>query len=365
MAAIEAVSGVCGPVLFLRLLHAKPIRKMKSILRPKSRSLFLARSLTAIVGAALICFATATVVSAQDTPTLLVLRPTPKAKKVDPSTPIAPVVQSDVSEIRIGGKPVAITSWTPLLKGPTTLQLVVLLDAAQRIGINRQFDDIRKFFDSLPSNVEIAVGYLLQGKAKVVQPFTTDHALSGNALSPPSNDGASSPKGDNGDPYYCLQDLAVHWPDPDPAKVRAVLVFTDGTVRYNNSGYASQNNPTVDMAAQDLLRAGIAPFTIYHSDRAIATLPGQIDRKGCPECLDQLAATTNGQSLYYAEMGLPAAGSFSPLLYRFYSILYTEAVVTVTAKGSGLKSLDIKTSRDDIKVTGPVSVMIGNVLPKK
>ena len=303
---------------------------------------------------------------AQDTTTLLLLRPVPRAKKVDPSIPVAPLVQSDVAEIKIGGKPATITSWTPLLKGSTTLQLVVLLDPAHPFSADSQADDLRSLFNRLPANVEIAVGTMLQGKAKILQPFTTDHALAGAALHSPSKEEAAGPKADNGDPYYCLQDLAAHWPDSDPAKVRAVLVFTDGTVRYNNSGYASRHHATVDMTAQSLLRAGIAPFALYMADRSGTPLAGLIGRKGCTDCLDQLAAPTNGQALYYAEINTQTPDtSFSPLLYRFYAILYTEAVVTVTSKGSGLKPLDIKSSRDDIKIAGPESVMIDNVIPKK
>jgi hypothetical protein len=302
---------------------------------------------------------------AQDTTTLLLLRPVPKAKKIDPSIPVAPLVQSDIAEIKIGGKPATITAWTPLLKGPTTLQLVVLLDPAHPFSASSQVDDLRSLFKRLPVNVEIAVGTMLEGKTKIIQPFTTDHTLAGAALHLPSKEEAAGPKADNGDPYYCLQDLAAHWPDPDPTKVRAVLVFTDGAVRYNNSGYASQTNPTVDIAAQSLLRAGIAPFAIYSAGLPGTAMVGQMERKGCTDCLDQLAATTNGQALYaQADSPTPDA-SFSPLLYRFYAILYTEAVVTVTSKGSGLRPLDIKASREDIKVAGPESIMIGNVLPKK
>ena len=320
-----------------------------------------ARIFFAALAAALLFPASA---SSQDTTTLLVLRPVPKAK-ADPSTPIAPLQQSDIAEIKIGGKPATITSWSPLLKGPTTLQLVVLLDSAHPFTLDSQVDDLRNLFNRLPANVEIAVATMLQGKAKIIQPLTTDHALAAAALHPPSKEEAAGPKADNGDPYYCLQDLATHWPDPDPAKVRAVLVFTDGIVRYNNSGYASQTNPTVDMTAQSLLRAGIAPFALYYSDRPGTPLPGQIARKGCTDCLDQLAAATNGQALFaQADSPTPSA-SFSPLLYRFYAILYTEAVATVTSKGSGIKPLDIKSTRDDIRIAGPESVTLGNILPKK
>ena len=133
---------------------------------------------------------------AQDTPTLLVLRPIPRAQtktqEIDLNT--KPMLQSDLTEIKIGGKPATITAWTPLLNGPTTLQLVVLLDSQQRIGINTEFDDIRNFFVSLPSNVEIAVAYMLQGKAKFAQPFTTDRILAGKALHTPSKEDVLSPK---------------------------------------------------------------------------------------------------------------------------------------------------------------------------
>lgn len=333
---------------------------------PKVRHALRPERLVHVIAAAIVAtLLLPSISAAQDTTTLLVLRPAPKAKKADPSTPVAPLQQSDVAEIKIGGKPATITSWTPLLKGPTTLQLVVLLDSAHPFTLDSQVDDIKGLLNRLPANVEIAIGTMLQGKTKILQPFTTDHALAGASLHPPSKDEVTGPKADNGDPYYCLQDLAAHWPDPDPAKVRAVLVFTDGIVRYNNSGYASQVNPTVDIAAQSLLRAGIAPFALYYSDRPGTPMPGQIARKGCTDCLDQLAASTNGQALYSAAGSSTPNASFSPLLYRFYAILYTEAVATVTAKGSGLKPLDIKSSRDDIRIAGPESVMIGNALPKK
>jgi hypothetical protein len=306
-----------------------------------------------------------TCLAAQETPTLLVLRPIPKVKSQRNDLAIAPIVKSDVSEIKIGGKPATITAWTSLLNGPTTLQLVVLLDYQQRIGVGHQFDDIKNLFNSLPSNVEIAVGYLLQGKAKIAQPLTTDRTLAANALRLPTRDEAANPQNQDGSPYYCLQDLAVHWPDPDPKKVRAVLVFTDGTPRYNNSGGANlQVNPEVDMASQSLLRAGIQAFPVFYLSPEIPIGPEKRGGVGGQNKLDQLAEATNGQALYNPQI-TTATFPFSPLLYRFYSILYSEAVVTVAAKGSGLKSLDIKPSRDDLKVVGPQEVMIGNELPRK
>jgi len=291
-----------------------------------------------------------------------VLRPKPKARDQSSGLKVAPVVQSDVVEIKIGGKPAIITAWTPLLNGPTTLQLVVLIDSQERIGVGNQFDDIRNLFASLPSNVEIAVGYMLHGKTEIAQPFTTDRVLAGNALRPMTEEAeAVSSKNDDGSPYRCLHDLSVNWPNPDPKKVRAVLMFTSG-IPHDINGFGDLKDPPlldleVEMASEDLIGAGIAPFSVFYID--------PVPRKGRPRqsgpgSLGQLVQATNGQNLWD-----PPNVSFSPELYRFFSILYSEAVVTVAAKGSGLKGLDIQSTSDDLNVVGPQEVMIGNELPKK
>jgi len=296
--------------------------------------------------------------------TLLVLRNMPvKSKKGETFKTLPAIVQSDIAEIKIGGKPATITAFTPLLKGPSVLQIMFLLDSSERIGINDQFDDIKKLFTSLPSNVEIGVGYLLQGKAKIVQPFTTDRTLAGNALRLPTEEEAASPKNDNGNPFQCLRDLAAHWPGADPAKLRAVVMFTDGIIRSNGSPQSGdQLNPDVDGASQSLQRAGIVPYPFYYMD----PIPPQNRSSGGQlegqQNFSQLDADTGGGGLYEGQF---APSSFAPLLDQFYRMLDSEAVVTVTVPGSGFKHLDIKSSRDDIKVLGPDSVTIGNAVPKK
>jgi hypothetical protein len=299
---------------------------------------------------------------AQDTPTLIVLRPA-LAKKVSATPP--PLAQADVTAIKVGGKAAPITAWTTLLKtpdykGPVTLQLVVLLDSMEKIGVASQFDDLKGFFKHLPPNVEVAVGYLLQGHAKIEQTFTTDPALAGAALH--AQPDASLPKNDNGSPYACLRDLASHWPNPDPSKLRAVFMITDGIDRYDNSQSGNQNNPDVDAAAQSLVRNGIAAFSMYYVD----PVPPQGRNEGGPmegqTLLDQLGTQTNGQAFY---TGQTAPASFDPILQRFYGTLNSEYVATVTANGKGFKPLDVKTSRTDIKVAGPDGVTVGNVMAGK
>jgi hypothetical protein len=328
----------------------------------KSRCWRAAGVVVAAMSVVLVLSAGGVDAAAQETSTLLVLRPIAKAKNADPAKEMAPVAQADVSEIKIGGKAATITAWTPLLNGPTTLQLVVLFDSQERIGADRQFDAIKSMFNSLPGNVEIAVGSLLQGKAQIRQPFTTDRTLAGNALHMPSMEDVLNPKNNNGNPYYCLHDLAAHWPDPDPKKVRAVLVFTDGIFISGGNGYGLQ---AMEIAIEDLIRAGVAPFSIFYLDHGSmnASVENAMIMSGQDE-LDELARSTNGQALYIPHALTTTAG-FVPLLHRFTSILKSEAVVTVTVKGAGLQRLDIKSANEGIKVAGPDEVVIGNGMSAK
>lgn len=345
-----------------------PKSTSNSALKSKSRSARPARLLSAATGALIFLSAVAPVAFAQ-TPTMLVLRAAPaKAKKGDNSGPMAPLVQADIGDIKIGGKTAPITAFEPLLKGPHNLQLMVLLDSMQMIGsTNGQFDQLKQFFADLPPNVEIGVGYLLQGKSKIAQTFTTDRALAGKALVAKTMIEAASTKNDNGNPFRCLADLASHWPDPDPSKLRAVLMFTDGIIRNNSAGQdaSDQTNPDVEAASNNLQRAGVIPYPFYYMDIVNpdpnrsegAQLEGQ-------QNYSQLDDGTAGAGLYE---GMFAPGSFTPLLNRLYATLESEAVVTVAAPGPAGKTqrLDLKTTRDDIKLVGPDSVTIGNVLGKK
>ena len=333
---------------------------------PKSRSLRPARLLAVAASALLLLTAMAPAVLAQ-TPTMLVLRAMPvKAKKGETFKPLPALTQGDIGEIKIGGKVATITSVTPVLKGPNGLQLMVLLDSMQMIGGNGQFDDIKKFFNQMPPNIEIGVGYLLQGNVKVTQPFTTDRKLAGDALIRKTREEAANPKNDNGNPYQCLRQLAAHWPNGDPTKLRAVLVFTDGIIRSNGQPQGGdQLNPDVDGASQSFQRAGIVPYPFFYLDYPpVDPNRGEGGQLEGQSNFSQLVADTGGEALYEGQF---SPGSFFPLLDKFYSVLQSEVVVTVAAPGAPGKfqRLDMKSTKDDIKILGPDNVMIGNLIPKK
>jgi len=233
------------------------------------------------------------------------------------------------------------------------------------LGSGGQFEAIKKFFHDMPPNVEIGVGWLLQGKVVVTQPFTTDRDLAGKALVAKTRQEAANPQNDNGNPYQCLGYLASHWPTPDPNKLRAVLMFNDGAIRSNGEQQSGDTvNPDVMSAAAKLELAGIIPYPFFWQDPIIA----DPNRSGgtAVEAADnfgQMDARAGGAGLYE---GMFAPGTLEPLLNRLYSTLKSEAILTVDDpfKPGSEKSLDLKSTRDDIKLFGPDQVVSGNILGK-
>jgi hypothetical protein len=333
----------------------------------KSRSFRLARILTAAAGALLLGSAIAPLAIAQ-TPTLLVLRAVPatKGKKAASTVAPAPLTQADIDWVKIGGKQAPVTAFEPVLKGSHQLQLMVLLDSMQMLGAKGQFEDLENFLHTLPPNVVIGVGWLLQGNVRIVQPFTADRELVYKAFVPQTREQAANSKNDNGNPYSCLRWLASHWPNSDPGTLRAVLMFTDGIIRNNAQPQGNdQLNPDVEGASQSLQRAGIVPYPFFWLDPIVPdpnrTEGGQLEGQ---TNFSQLVANTGGEALWDGQF---APGSLTPLLNRLYSTLQSEAVVTVNAPfpAGKFQRLDVQSKRDDIAIFGPDNVMVGNVPLKK
>jgi hypothetical protein len=64
-------------------------------------------------------------------------------------------------------------------------------------------------------------------------------------------------------PYFCLSDLAKHWPSTDREARREVVMVTDGREPYSQ-GY-DPNNTYVQAATNDSTRAGLVVYSIYWS----------------------------------------------------------------------------------------------------
>lgn len=300
------------------------------------------------------------------TPTMIVVRAVPaKLKKGETTSALPPLTQADIKEVKINGKDAVVKGFNPVFKGPHVLQLMIVFDSMQMLGGNGQFDSIKKFVGSLPPNVEVGTGWMLQGKTVIAQAPTMDREAVYKTFIQKTREQAASPKNDNGNPYQCLRDLAAKWPNADPAKLRAVLVFTDGITRGNGQQQGGdQLNPDVDGASQSLQRSGIAPYPFFWLDYPPVdpnrNIGGQLEGQ---QNFSQLTADTGGEGLWEGQY---APGTFDPLLNKLYSTLESEAVLTVDdpqAPGKFAR-LDITSARDDIKISGPDGVTSGNVLKK-
>jgi hypothetical protein len=196
-------------------------------------------------------------------------------------------------------------------------------------------------------------------------PPTTDRDAVTKAFIRKTREEAANPKSDNGNPYQCLRDLAAHWPNADPAKLRGVLVFTDGIIRGNGQSQGGdQLNPDVDGASQLLEREGVLPFPFFYLDFPVVdgnrSEGGQLEGQ---TNFSQLAQATGGEALWDGQF---SPGSFDPLLNKLYSVLQNSVVVTVTAPAKPGKQLrlDVASTKEDIKIFGPDQVTAGNVLMK-
>ena len=118
----------------------------------------------------------------------------------------ASVSQQNVS-IKVNGKPSIISSWTPLSGPNDSVELVILIDGAARTSLGTQLDDIKHFVNSLPPNTKAAIAYMLNGRAVFASPLSANHDQVLSALHLPA--GAT---GVTASPYFCLSDLAQHWP---------------------------------------------------------------------------------------------------------------------------------------------------------
>src|SRR5215831_15691295 len=182
----------------------------------------------------------------------------------DKETTPANLSQQDLA-IKVNGKDSTITNWMPLRGENDRLELVLLIDSAARTSMATQLNDISKFVNGLPPTAKVAVAYMQNGTAALTGPLSTDHAQAAKALHIPGGiPGASA------SPYFCLSNLAQHWPSNDRAARRVVVMITDG-VDYYNPRYDPQD-PYMQAAVTDSVRAGLVVYSIYWQNQ------GRFDR---------------------------------------------------------------------------------------
>jgi hypothetical protein len=262
---------------------------------------------------------------------------------------VAPTVsQKDVS-IKVNGKDSSVTGWEQYKGADDALELVVLIDSGAR-NLGRQFEEITQFVQSLGPHTKIAVGYMENGRAAMAGPLSADHKQVAGEL--------HLPAGPSTNPYFSLSDLAQHWPaqhSHDPKVRREVILLSDG-VDPNNQRF-DPDDPYVQSAINDSVRAGLVVYTIYWRSRPDGGDNSMIATGG-QSLLDEITRATGGNSY---QSGTDNPVSFQPFfedLVRRFANQYALEFAAGFNRKPAIETFKLKVEGLGLQVTAPQQVFI-------
>jgi hypothetical protein len=287
-------------------------------------------------------FLPAPVAPAQGASASLVVTVEPKRGKA-----AATVTQEDI-RVTAAGKTASVTNFSPA--GESPVQLLLLIDDSASFSLSTELSPIKAFIESLPSSVQVGVGYMHNGLAQYTQQFTADHQAAANSIRLPLG-----PGGADVSPYDSLSYAVQHWtPAPDIQR-REVIMITSG-IEALGGGLAPENQ-YVNKSIADAQRAGVVVFGIYspsvgHAGHSLWRLSiGQ-------NLLSQLCEETGGES-YINTFG-PAV-DFTPYLNSIRQALTQQYLLTLTApavRKPSLMPVKVKIPEKDADIAAASAVYV-------
>jgi hypothetical protein len=210
-------------------------------------------------------------------------------------------VSQQALTLKVNGKETPITGWVPLQGDQNSIELVLLIDSGARTSFGTQMGEVANFIKSLPPNTHATIGYMENGRAALAGPLTTDRTAILRGLHLPMG-----VPGSDASPYFCLSDLAKHWPSSDQQARREVVMISDG-VDYYDRRYDPED-PYMQSAITDSVRAHMVIYSIYWRNA------GRLDRtlyenNAGQNLLLEVTQATGGNS-YWEGIGNPV--SFEP-----------------------------------------------------
>jgi len=262
--------------------------------------------------------------------------------------PTADVSQQTL-KVELNGKQTPISNWQPLRGSQSDIEFVILIDSGAHTSLGQQMGELQHFASTLPPNVKVAFAYMENGRAALAGPLTADHARAIQGLHVPIGVPGSSAS-----PYFCLSDLAKHWPSDDLNARREVLMITDGVDEYERR--YDPEDPYVQAAINDSIRAHLVVYSIYWLSNGRADRSWYENNAG-QNLLLQLDQATGGKS-YWEGIGNPV--SFQPYfddLNRRFNNQY-ELQFTASVNKPEIENLKVKTSDSGVKVDAPERVLV-------
>jgi hypothetical protein len=256
---------------------------------------------------------------------------------------VSPTVsQQDVSA-KVNGKEATVASWTQFKSADDGLELVILIDSGAR-NLGRQFEEITKFIQNVGPGAKVAIGYMQNGRAAMAGPFTSDPKQASGELHLPAGPGTN--------PYFSLSDLAQNWPSRDPRARREVILLTDG-IDPNNRQF-DPDDPYVQAAVRDSVRAELVVYTIYWRSRAEDSSVSN----GGQSLMGELTDATGGNN-YWSGTDNPV--SFQPFfedLQRRFANQYSLELSARLDRKPEVEILKVKIEGLGLQVTAPKQVYI-------
>jgi hypothetical protein len=247
-----------------------------------------------------------------------------------------------------------VTGWIPAKGDYAALELFLLLDDGSDVNLGTQLESLRKFIMAQPPSTKVGVAYMQNGTARVEQTLTSDHALAAKALRLPLGLG-----GANASPYFSLSDLIKRWPESTAR--REVFMATDGVDLYYGGG--DLQDPYLDAALDDALRAGIIVYAVYTPGA------GHIGHNTWQNYWGQMylsraADETGGEAYYIGFTGAPIR--FDPYLEDMQRHLNNQYLLTFNAKPqkkSGWQRIGVTTEVPNAELVSAHRVYVSAATP--
>jgi VWFA-related protein len=260
-----------------------------------------------------------------------------------------PSLEPDDIRVTQNGKPVQVTALTPFQGESAPLQLLLLIDDSAGSSFGTEINTLKHFITSLPSGVDVGVGYMRNGMSQMTSSFTRDHAAAAKSVRL-----AQGPGGADVSPYDSLSDAIKRWPG---GQTRREVIMISSGIEGLGGGFTS-DNPYVNAGIASAQKAGVVVYTIYSPSVGHAGHTFWRENWG-QNFLSMLSDATGGES-YFIGFGSPV--SFAPFLQEIRENLDHQYMLTFQAipQGkAGLQPIKIKVKEKNASLAFPTRVYIG------
>ncbi len=263
----------------------------------------------------------------------------------------SPNISQQQLNVKVNGKNAQVTRWQQLGSN-APVELVILIDGAARTSLGTQMDDIAHFVQGLPANVSATIAYMQNGQAALTGPLTTDRTATLRGLHI-----TGGVPGISASPYFCLSNLAQHWPSRNRETRHEVVMITDGVDYYDGVRHYDPEDPYLQAAINDSARSQLIVYTIYWRNI------GRIDRSMAADnsgqnLLTQLTEATGGNN-YWEGYGDPV--SLQPYfedIERRLNNQYELSFMTPSGGKAQVESLKFKADVHGAKIDAPQQVFV-------